>query len=111
MVDKFDLMKLLSITGKYRGFAYLLDCVNLAIEDDDLLYPLKEKMYPLIAKKYGTSIACVERNIRTVIGVWWKSNKRASLGLEFDEDEPKPSNKAFITLLVARVQRIPPEDR
>lgn len=105
MLDKYDLMKLLSTSGKYRGFNYLLDGINLAAQNDDLLHPLKLKLYPILAEKYGTNIGCVERNIRTLIAIWWNNGKDDTLKPHFDKESGVPGNKEFIYHLVAQLQR------
>lgn len=107
MLDNYDLMKLLATSGKYRGFTYLLDCLNLAAENDDLMQPLKGKLYPLVAKKHGTTANCVERNIRTIINIAWKSENTRVLKALFDADPSSdvPSNKEFISRIAARLQR------
>lgn len=105
MLDKYGLMKLLSTSGKYRGFNYLLDGLNLAAQNDDLIHPLKHKLYPILAEKYGTNVSCVERNIRTLITIWWNNGKKDPLKAKFDKDLGVPSNKEFIYQLVAQLQR------
>ena len=105
MLNKFDLVKLLSISGHYRGFSYLLDCVNLAVEDEDLLHPIAQKLYPLVAKRHKTTVAHVSSAIRGLVRVWWKRGNRAFAPAYLAPDATAPGNKAFIHALVAHVQR------
>lgn len=106
MLKKHDLVKLLSISGHYRGFPYLLDCVNLAAADEDLLSPISRKLYPLVALRHGTTADRVAYNLRNLIGVWWKYGNRGFAPEYLESDARLPGNKAFIESLIAHVQRI-----
>lgn len=50
----------------YCGYSYFQDAVFLAVEEPERLQSIQKEIYLPIAKKYQTSIANVEKNIRTV---------------------------------------------
>lgn len=104
MLNEAGLMKILSISGHYRGFRFLLECVNLGATDENLLSPIYRRLYPLVAKRYGTTVKHVNSSIRNFIKAWWLYGKRDTL---FPRTKPRtaPGNKAFIYALIVYVLR------
>lgn len=54
----YNILRRLSLGGKYAGFHLLATAID-----------------PAIAAQYGTSWGCVERNIRTAVSACWKRNR------------------------------------
>lgn len=105
MLNETEFMRLLLIPGHYRGFRYLLDCVNLVVCDEELLYPMRGKLYRIIAQRYETSVDCVKRDIKTVIEIWWKKGDRSVLDELRPGETAAPKNKECIHLLAAYLKR------
>ncbi|NCB92661.1 MAG: hypothetical protein EOM40_08865 [Clostridia bacterium] len=63
----------LGIHSTYKGYHYLVTSLDLALEDENHLLFFTKNIFPLVAKKYHTSISCVERDLRTVILICWNS--------------------------------------
>ena len=105
MLSEGDLVRLLCLSGHYRGFPHLLDCVNLAVENVDRLDPVAKKLYPLVAERHGTTVGRVICSIRNLIKVWWKRGNRRLLPDYISDSDKPPGNKAFIYALVAYLQR------
>lgn len=64
----------LGATPNYTGFRYCVDAVCLTLEDDQRLLLITKQIYLEIAVRYHTTGMAVERNIRTIIDVVWKTN-------------------------------------
>ncbi|MCI5509690.1 MAG: sporulation initiation factor Spo0A C-terminal domain-containing protein [Oliverpabstia sp.] len=69
----------LGIHRTYKGYHYLVTTLELAATDDHNLLFLSKNIFPIVARKYNTTVYCVERNIRTVIQNCWNSPCREIL--------------------------------
>lgn len=99
MIDQFLLLKTLGIPGHHRGFGFLLECLNLSLYDETLLSPITKRLYPLIAERHAIGMLCVERDIRTVVKIWWKRGNRDFITDLIGTIAKPPTNKEFIYLL------------
>lgn len=96
------LIRRLGANGSYIGFHFTVSAVTKSIEDRRLLLYITKGVYLEVA---NTTVKCVERDIRTVIGVIWKYGDRELLntvaGRELRE---KPNNREFIDMLARFVE-------
>ena len=65
MTKAEQLIRKARFSKRYRGYQYLLQCIELVIEDDSRLCALSKQVYQPIARKYQVSHRCIERDIRT----------------------------------------------
>lgn len=73
------LIRSLSVSGRLKGLRYLASSVEIAVEDENALFGVMMEIYPIVAQKYQTTVACVERDIRTVINTCWENGGRERL--------------------------------
>lgn len=73
--DMMDLLRRLGITRNFKGYYYLADALRLVLEDSNRLLLVTKSVYPEVAKRHGTSAACVERDIRTAAHQAWRQNQ------------------------------------
>ena len=66
---------------RYQGYQYLLQCIELVLDDDSRLCALSKQVYQPIAQKYRISCRCIERDIRTARDYAWQRG-----GKEFLEE-------------------------
>lgn len=99
MIDKILLIQTLGIPGHHRGFSFLLDCLNLSLYHEELLTPITKRLYPQVAERHQISTLCIERDIRTVVKVWWKRGDRTFISNLVGTLAKLPTNKEFIYLL------------
>lgn len=78
-VKASSLLRQIGVPDTYIGFCYLAYAVALVLTDQSYLYQLFKRLYPDIAKKFHTSAACVERDLRTVIRVFWAADGQLAL--------------------------------
>ena len=64
----------LGITRNYRGYQQVCMAVELVLERPERLHRIMHDVYFVVAKEYGCSPLCVERNIRTIIIKAWRCN-------------------------------------
>ena len=60
-------LKSLGLNDKYVGFRYLLSLILDIRKDKSSFNSFSTKLYPLVAKEYGTNPSSVERDIRFMI--------------------------------------------
>lgn len=100
MSDSSAILKRLGMGMNSKGYAFLRDGLMLYIQEPSCLDDLSERMYPLIAEKYSTTAACVERNMRTALEKAWGRGDmdfaEQLFGYSIDEEKGKPTNMAFI---------------
>lgn len=75
-----SLLRRLGFPGHYTGFPYLARAVALVLADPPLLYQLFKRLYPEVARAFGTSPACVEKDLRTLIRSFWQEGGGQALG-------------------------------
>lgn len=69
----------LGIHRTYKGYHFLVACLELALENENNLLFITKYIFPAVARKYQTNVYCIERNIRTVIHTCWNSPCREVL--------------------------------
>lgn len=99
MYKAFHLLHRLGITANYSGYFYTAYGVCLVEKQPDRLLLVTKWLYPDIARQYETTWQCVERSIRTVIGLAWKRNPQFLNTLAGYPLESKPSVGEFISFL------------
>ena len=90
-----------------KGFQYVRHAIYLMMEDDQHKSMMKE-IYPAVAEKFGTTVSCVERNIRHGIENAWIHGSMKYIdevfGFTVDADKGKPTNTAFIMTVAERIR-------
>lgn len=70
MIDRWrKLLLCLGITPNYKGFHFLLTCLELLQSDPMALLQVTKSLYPVVAKHHNTSWRTVERDLRTVVNL------------------------------------------
>lgn len=70
----YELLGGLGMTCNCKGFYYLAYALELVVDNPDRLLLITKWLYPDVARRFKTTPACVERNIRTVIKIAWRRN-------------------------------------
>lgn len=100
------LLRSLGATDNYIGFSHTVYAVELSISDPDRLCLVTKLIYRDVAGHYGTTWTAVERNMRTLVSVIWKSNPlllSELAGLPLDR---RPSNARFLAILAGFCSQI-----
>ena len=84
----------------YRGYRQLIDCIQIALDDEERLMYVTGICYE-VSLKYNVSTSGVERNIRTLIKKSWEEDEGKLLGkvLETKIDQ-KPTASKLIEMFV-----------
>lgn len=90
-----------------KGFRYVRHAIYLMAESEKCRSMMKE-IYPAVAKKFETTTACVERDIRHAIEGAWTHGSMTRIdevfGFSVDADKGKPTNSAFISTIAERIR-------
>ncbi len=100
LLEIYKLLSELGASANYRGFFFIAYGVALAAEEPERLLMVTKRLYPQIAEHYGTSWNAVERNIRTVISVIWKTGREGLTRIVGHELVEKPCPARFLASLV-----------
>ena len=93
----------IGIPASLRGYPFLRDAVLMVATNSEYLTGVTKRLYPLIAEKYYTTSAVVERAMRHAIEYAWINGDLDYLynlfGATVSSDKGKPTNTAFIARL------------
>ncbi len=89
----------LGATPNYAGFHYVSYAVQLSLEQEQRLLCVTKFLYPDVARHYHTSWMAVERDMRTLIVVVWKTNPHFLNELAGYTLQKKPSPGQFLAIL------------
>ena len=97
--ENSDLLIRLGVRANLKGFAYLKTAVKICRKDRGELDGITKRLYPSIAKIYGTSADKVEQSIRHAIRTSWdkggNEEQRHVFGYCCGEGK-RPTNAEFI---------------
>lgn len=93
----------LGIPVHMRGYLYLKSAILYVVTNSAPFYLLTKEIYPFVAKKYGSTASCVERDIRYVINVAWlcggMDEWNAMHGFTAWKTTSTPTNSEFIAMI------------
>lgn len=102
------LMVELGIPPHFKGFAYLKDAIGIVVQDPELVSQITTRLYPMIAQRYRTTAAKVERAIRHAIErAWTKGEIKMNYELfaySIDIAKGKPTNSLFIARIADHIR-------
>lgn len=89
----------LGITPQYTGYYYIICAVELAAADPSHLVLVTKDLYPTVAARYSSTACRVERNLRQMADLAWRTNPHL---LETMAEHPllrRPRASQFIAIL------------
>lgn len=90
----------LGIPTNLLGYEYLRYAIFIAVKNKDCSYRVTKTLYPMVAKKYHSSVACVERSMRHAIEVCCNRTDSDTIfdyfGRSMNPNSGKPTNSEFI---------------
>ena len=98
----------IGIPAHIKGYQYIREAIVQTVRDMDLINAVTKALYPMVAKKFGTTSSRVERAIRHAIEVAWDRGDIEVLqkyfGYTVSGTKGKPTNSEFIALISDRLQ-------
>ena len=93
----------IGVSPHLLGYRYLRSAILLVIQDDTLLSAVTTRLYPMIAKEYGTEANRVERAMRHAIESAWNRGRVDTInkffGYTVSDYRGKPTNSEFIAMI------------
>lgn len=86
----------LNIHKNYTGYFFMLDILDILINQKMQVKSFSRQVYPIIAKKYSKSECAIERNIRSLIDKCWNGFLQQKLNVTTNK---KPTCCEFIKLV------------
>ena len=106
--DITTMLRELSFMPNYSGFNYIREAVKMVVAMGDDVMCVSKSIYPVIAKRSGTTITSVEHSIRTAITRAWKltddSCKLEIFGTYALREGWTPTNSELIYVLADRLR-------
>ena len=99
--EVYDMLYRLGVTADYIGFFHTSYAIYLAVIQPKRLLFVTKLLYPAVAKHYDTSWQRVERNIRTVVAIAWRSNRELLTELARHPLPDKPTPAHFLAVLAS----------
>ena len=112
MADEKEIKEVLRRLGMGTsscGYSYIAYGMTLALRDESCMEHITKELYVDIAHRFGTSVGCVERDIRTAVETVWRTEDRELL-TELCGGTPaakRPTNKEFFRMLYGYFTKLP----
>lgn len=98
----------LGIPAHLRGYYYLREAVLLAVSDMELVGSVTKLLYPVIARRYKTTLQRVERAIRNAVEVSWERGNpevfEDLFGFSRETGVPRPTNSEYIARIADKIR-------
>ena len=97
----------IGIPPHIKGYQYLRTAIKMCTKDTTIISAITKRLYPDVAKEYGTTSSKVERAIRHAIEVCWNRGKIDTInnifGSQVFTKNDRPTNGEFIALLADKL--------
>ena len=96
-----NLLKELGISSNLKGYKYVVDAINMYIDNEGSFDAgITKSVYPELAKKYHSTPSRIERNIRHTVEKCWSCGSYDKIqeifGYTVPSNKYKPANSCFI---------------
>lgn len=103
-----DILHQIGVPAHIKGYHYLRYGILLAVADMELINAITKQLYPMIAKRYGTTSSRTERAIRHAIEVAWDRGDvdvlNSYFGYTIQSIRGKPTNSEFIAMIADKLR-------
>ena len=98
----------IGVPAHIKGYHYLREAILLSVQDTAMMNSVTKQLYPLVAKKFGTTASRVERAIRHAIEVAWDRGDvdvlNSYFGYTIQNSRGKPTNAEFIAMIADKIR-------
>lgn len=93
----------IGISSKYLGFEYIVEIQRILLMDCKMIKSLSKCVYPMVASKFYTTEASIEKNIRHLLKCGWATSARFKemFSKVFDN---APTNRDFLCALAQNLK-------
>ena len=93
--------------SRHLGYRYLREAVWISCKEPEVLDSVTKRLYPEVARRFGTTCNHVERAIRNTIELAWlegnEETLKAIFGDLFSKESERPTNSAVIRALADNI--------
>ena len=90
----------LGVTPQYTGYYYISFAVELAAADPSHLMLVTKDLYPTVAARFASTPSRVERNLRHMTDLAWRTNPKLLEDMAGHHLSSRPHASKFIAILV-----------
>lgn len=98
----------LGVPSHIKGYTYIREGISIIYEHPEVIGGITKELYPMIARKFDTTMSRVERAIRHAIEVSWNRGDwdlmEEIFGHSVDIDKAKPTNSEFIVTVADKLR-------
>ena len=98
----------LGVPSHIKGYQYIREGISILYDDPSIIGGITKELYPMIARKFDTTVSRVERAIRHAIEVSWNRGSwdlmEEIFGHSVDIDKAKPTNSEFIVTIADKLR-------
>ncbi len=99
-------LDLLGMSNKIRGYKYSRAAIDILLRSGSSVRI--DILYKFVSEQFGTSVSCVERNIRYAVEKTWEQGDIDRIyyvfGYTVRSDRGKPTNSEFLYMLTDRIR-------
>lgn len=103
-----EIIHQIGVPAHIKGYYYIRESILLAVSDIGILNSVTRKLYPEVARRFGTTPSRVERAIRHSIEVAWDRGDLDTLnryfGYTVNNNRGKPTNSEFIAMIADKLR-------
>lgn len=96
----------LGITSNYTGYYFVIHAVELAAADPAHLILVTKDLYPTIAAHFSTTASRVERNLRHIADLAWRTNPQLLQSMAGHPLAQRPCASRFIAIVTMQYQTL-----
>lgn len=104
-----NILTQMGMPNHVKGFRYTVEAIRLAVEDPEILDMITKRLYPSVAKAFGTTGSRAERAIRHAIELVWEridfDMVQEHFGCSIDPSKGKTTNSEFIARIAGIVRQ------
>ncbi len=103
-----EIIHQIGVPAHIKGYHYLREAIRLSVRDEEMIHSVTKRLYPDVAKRFGTTASRVERAIRHAIEVAWDRGDVDTLnsyfGYTVHTGRGKPTNSEFIAMIADKLR-------
>lgn len=99
-----QLLRKFGIGKRYKGYYYTIEAVSLYMDIEDIDVMITKDIYSVLAIKFGSDPASIERCMRTVIELCWRNNESLIFDIAGYEVFRRPTNSEFLDMLANYIE-------
>ena len=93
----------IGVPAHIKGYQYLRTAILLTVKDSDIIDSVTKRLYPSVARKYGTTTSRVEGAIRKAIDIAWDRGDvdilNSYFGYTIASNRGRPTPTQFIAII------------